>query len=364
MARANDITTTPTTSPHPGVRHEFTQFGRRWASSLTRLVELSVQLDDSGEWALDGSPTCAHWIAATLDIEVATAREWLRIGRALRTLPATSTAFADGALSFTKARALTRIATEANEHELLDIAATTPAGHLGRALAAWSARHENETERHRRHRRHRGLTWRTEPDGMVTATLRLTPEQAAVLTTAVDAQVMRNDGREPDWHTEPDEPSNLTDSDNDATSSRECHPRWSTLAQQRVDALVALIAHGGSNVGTEIILHVRADGCTLDDGTPIADTVVERIAPTAALRTMIHDAESHPINVSGKHRHHTDRQKRVVKERDRHCIDCGDTTFLEFDHVPAYATTKRTLVEQTELRCSRCHARRHRDEPR
>ena len=360
MARVNEATTIPTTT-RPSIRGEFTRYGRRWSSSITQLIALSVELDDSGEWALDGSPTCAHWIGAMLDIEIGTAREWLRIGRALAELPTTSLAFANGDLSFTKVRSLTRVATAANEAELLEIAERTPAGDLGRALAAWSARNEDEHHRDRRHRRDRGLHWRTEPDGMVTASLRMTPEQAAILTAAVDEQVMRSDGREP---AEPTDVVDPTERGNDATASRESHPRWASLAQQRVDALVDIVSAGGSNVVTEVVLHVRADGCTLDDGTPIGGSIVERIADTSALRAMIHDAESHPINVSGKHRHHTERQKLVVKERDRQCVDCGSSDFLQHDHVPAFEQTKRTLVEETELRCSRCHQARHRREGR
>ena len=356
MARVHEGTTIPTAA-RPGIRGEFTRFGRRWSSSITQLISLSVELDDSGEWALDGSPTCAHWIAATLDIEIGTAREWLRIGRALADLPMTSNAFTTGGLSFTKVRSLTRLATAANETELLEIAERSPAGDLGRALAAWSAHNEDAHERDRRHRRDRGLRWRTEPDGMVTASMRLTPAQAAVLTAAVDEHVMRSDDREP---ADPTDVVDPTERGNDATASRESHPRWASLAQQRVDALIDIISAGGTNVVTEVILHVRADGCTLDDGTPIGGSIVERIADTSTLRAMIHDAESHPINVSGRHRHHTKRQKLVVKERDQRCVDCGSTDFLEHDHVPDFNHSKRTLVEETELRCSRCHTARHR----
>ena len=287
MARVNEATTIPT-GTRPSVRGEFTRYGRRWSSSITQLIALSVELDDSGEWALDGSPTCAHWIAATLDIEIGTAREWPRIARALAHLPMTTNAFTNRGLSFT---------------------------------------------------------------------MRLTPARAAILTAAVDEHVMRSDGREP---ADPTDALDPTERGNDATASRESHPRWASLAQQRVDALIDIISAGGTNVVTEVILHVRADGCTLDDGTPIGGSIVERIADTSTLRAMIHDAESHPINVSGRHRHHTKRQKLVVKERDQRCVDCGSTDFLEHDHVPDFNHSKRTLVEETELRCSRCHTARHR----
>lgn len=342
------------------LRAAVVRFGRRYAASLQQLVTLSAQLDESGEWALDGAPTCAHWIASALDVEVATAREWIRIGRCLSSLPAIGAAFAAGELSFTKVRSLTRLATADNEAELLEIACRTPAGALGRTLAAWSARNEAEQERHRRHRRQRSLRWRVEPDGLVAGSFRLTPEQAAVLIAAVDSQVMRSDGRETTPLGHDGAPnSGVTERGEDATALRGSRRAWSSLAQQRADALVDLLSGGGAGVAAEVILHVRGDGCTLDDGTPIAGSVVERIAGGAALRAMIHDAEGRPINVSGRHRRHTDRQKRVVKERDRQCVDCGGHDFLEYDHVPAFETSGRTLVDESELRCARCHRLRH-----
>ena len=98
---------------------------------------------------------------------------------------------------------------------------------------------------------------------------------------------------------------------------------WPTIAQQHADALVGLLREGTGPTVTEIVLHVRSDGCTLDDGTPIPSTVIERIAPTAFLRALIHDAEGNPIDASNKRRHPTTRQQRVVHERDRACVDCG-----------------------------------------
>jgi len=107
---------------------------RVWSRSQHDII---VAAADSAEWVLAGSPTPAHWLAAVADIEPATAREWVRIGRQLRELPATADAFANGHISYSKVRALTRIATAVNERELLDMALDVPAGDLARALAAW-----------------------------------------------------------------------------------------------------------------------------------------------------------------------------------------------------------------------------------
>jgi hypothetical protein len=69
---------------------------------------------------------------------------------------------------------------------------------------------------------------------------------------------------------------------------------------RRADALVGLVTGGGAKVATEVIVHVRADGASLDDGTPITGALAERLVPRSATRAMIHDAESHPTDVSGK----------------------------------------------------------------
>ena len=88
-------------------------------------------------------------------------------------------------------------------------------------------------------------------------------------------------------------------------------------------------------------------------------SVVERIAPEAFIRALIHDADNRPINASAKRRHPTTRQKRVVKERDRVCVDCGATTLHHYDHVPDFDVTSHTVVDELQLRCAPCHQRRH-----
>lgn len=305
------------------------------------VVQVAAAFADSEEWVVAGSPTAAHWIAQAADIEVSTAREWIRVGRCLRTLPASADAFTRGVVSYSKIRTLTRFATADNEAELLALAERTPAGHLGRAIAAWLERTSSAEQLERHQHRRRSCSWRTEPDGMTTFTVRLAPLTAGVLIARLEQAVMKMVAR------------------------REESGDWPTLAQQYADAVAAVaevVFDRGSErrVGQfEVVLHVRADGCTLDDGSPIPGSVVERVAPTGFLRALIHDAEGRPVNASSRRRHPTVRQKRVVTERDQHCVDCGASSLLEYDHVPDYAVSGRTVVEELQLRCAPCHAKRH-----
>jgi len=42
-------------------------------------------------------------------------------------------------------------------------------------------------------------------------------------------------------------------------------------------------------------VHVRAGGNSLDDGTPVSDTIVERLAPHSFIRALIHDIDGNPL---------------------------------------------------------------------
>ena len=301
-----------------------------------QVVHLAAAFADSGEWAMDGYATAGRWIAHHLDVALRTANEWIRVGRALQDLPATSDALAAQTISFSKAKELTRSATPQNERDLLSIAETVPAARLGVEIAAWLNRNQPEEQLDKSQHNSRSLAWRTEPDGTVSFFTRLTPMQAGRLIAAVDASVMAQ-----------------------SLALRSTDDEWPSLAQQRADALVDVATSGGANIETEVVLHVRSDGATLDDGTPITGTAVAQVIEESFIRALVHDAEGRPINASSRQRHPTARQRRVVKERDRVCVDCGSPDLLQYDHVPDFAESKRTVVDELQLRCAPCHTFRH-----
>ena len=134
---------------------------------------------------------------------------------------------------------------------------------------------------------------------------------------------------------------------------------WPTVAQQHADAVEALLTEGTGRVDTEVVLHVRGDGNTLDDGTPIPDSVVAGLIPQSFISALIHDSAGNPIDATNRRRQPTRRQRRLVKERDRSCVDCGRADLLEYDHVPAYEQTGHTVTTELRLRCAPCHERRH-----
>jgi hypothetical protein len=80
------------------------------AAAECRFLQLLAEFDDRGGWCGDGIRSCAHWLAWRAGMSLRTGVERLRVAHALRNLPRITEAFAAGKLSYSKVRAITRIA--------------------------------------------------------------------------------------------------------------------------------------------------------------------------------------------------------------------------------------------------------------
>ena len=80
--------------------------------------------------------SCAQWLSWKCQLSSGTAREHVRVARALRDLPVIRAQFAAGRLSYAKVRALTRIATPATEAGLAELAGPMTANQLERFARA------------------------------------------------------------------------------------------------------------------------------------------------------------------------------------------------------------------------------------
>jgi hypothetical protein len=310
--------------PAERLEAEVIDLAGRLAAGTYELLVLVGELDHRGSWATWGSLTCAAWLADTCDIEISTARTQVRVARAMRAFPALDAAMASGDVSYAKARVLASCLTDENVDDLLSIAETTPAGKLGAAIAAWSRRHEDPDAIRRRQHDARGISWRTEPDGTVLATLRLTPEDAGAFCATIDTQVTRTNA-----------------------------PAGATLAQQRADALMTVLTGGGGSVTTEVVVHVTADGAALTDGTPLSDHAVTSLLPDAFVSLLLHDTDRQPIDASPRRRHPTRRQRRVLDQSSTECQHpgCHATAFLQFDHIQPYEQGGPTVLANLQRLC-------------
>ena len=154
------------------------------AAATCRFLVLLADFDARRGWASWEMTSCAAWLSWKCQMTAGTAREHVRVARALRDLPVIRADFAAGRLSYAKVRALTRIATPDNEQGLAEIAGPMTGNQLERfARAHRQVSHADDDQARVRRR----LTWRLEDDGSLACTFRLPPLAGAVLLQALRA---------------------------------------------------------------------------------------------------------------------------------------------------------------------------------
>ncbi len=164
------------------------------SAATFRLLLLIAEFDARRAWAGWGIGSCAHWLNWKCGIGMNAAREKVRVARALGELPLISAAFERGEVSYSKVRAMTRVANADNEDYLLNIARHGTAAHVEglvrryrrvQALEDANAAHAN-----------RVLSYFFDSAGGFIFHGQLTAEQGALFVKALDAarDALREDG--------------------------------------------------------------------------------------------------------------------------------------------------------------------------
>ena len=162
---------------------EIAELSVRLDAATHRLLACIRQFDAANGWRAQGALTCAHWLSWRVGLDLATARERVRVARALGGLPAIDGALAAGTLSYAKVRALTRVATPANEATLLEMALCATGGQLERICRGYrSARGQDDPIPPEA----RSLRRRPLPGGMVKLEIVLSPDEADLVVRALD----------------------------------------------------------------------------------------------------------------------------------------------------------------------------------
>ena len=139
-----------------------------------RLAAVLRELDARDHF--DGKPVrLARWLHDNFGLTFGAAREKVRTARALGNLPLIDGAFRDGELSFSKVRALTRVATPDNEADLLERARTMSADAVEQLVRR--VKHNDCLEDVQVMIRSRALSTRWDETGMLVVQGKLTPEQ-------------------------------------------------------------------------------------------------------------------------------------------------------------------------------------------
>src|SRR5215472_1527729 len=115
---------------------EIAELAAHLDAATARLLDLIREFDARGGWG-NGFSSCAHWLAWRVGLELGAAREHVRVARALGSLPRLSQALACGELSYSKVRALTRVATPKTEERLLAVGRAGTAEHVELIVRGW-----------------------------------------------------------------------------------------------------------------------------------------------------------------------------------------------------------------------------------
>jgi len=170
------------------LEREITELASHIHAATCRWLGLVAEFDRREGWAAWGCRSCAHWVSWRCGIAPAAAREHVRVARRLERLPAIRAAFAQGQLSYSKVRALTRVEGVVREGELLELARHASAAQLERLVRAY--RGVVAVERGAcGGRPERWLCWSEDDAGALLLRARLPAEEGALVIAALEAAV-------------------------------------------------------------------------------------------------------------------------------------------------------------------------------
>ena len=283
------------------------------------------------------------------------AREKVRTAHALRSLPAISAAFAEGRLSYSKVRALTRVAEVHDEDLLLAYALDATAENVEercrqiRNVAPESVHHA------RRAWANRSLTmWRDEGRGLMRLTVEVPIEEGELIVRAIDCAVAAGEV--------------TTDIDPDAVAES----KGTAWRAQQADALVAVVksyldgGHGGEGGSTadhyQVVVH--ADAKSLRGGAGCSDLPIEtvkRLLCDCSFVTVFEDENGNPLDVGRKQRTVSTPLRRALYARDRGCTfpGCHRKRYLDGHHLEHWINGGETKPDNMTLLCTYHHRLLH-----
>ncbi len=358
-------------------------------AATQRMLMLIRIHDESGAWRAVGIASCAQWLAWKCGMAPATARERVRVARALGELPQIDEAFSKGLVSYSKVRAMTRVATRENEEKLLHTAKGATAGQLevicrGLRTVGQEPRAVREVER-----------WviRKRGDGdFVRIEAQLHPDEAALVMKALDA--LRDDSRvglagngaavsaPDDASAEASDLENSSPVSPDASAEASSDEAAPPPRPSRADALMKLADYSlssptGAGVADEpkrhggdratLFIHVTenhlagARTAALEDGTRLSVETLRRIGCDAGLIPVLTTEDGAPLDVGRKSRSIPPAIRRALGVRDRTCRfpGCDHQRWLDAHHIEHWLHGGETKLSNLVSLCPTHHRLLH-----
>jgi hypothetical protein len=155
-----------------------------------RWLSLIAEFDRRHGWSDGATQSCAHWLNWKCGLDLGAAREKVRVAHALTNLPRIAASMACGELSYSKARALTRVACANTEEYFLSIALHGTAAHVEKLVRGYRrAKEAEELSRDAQQQATRGISYFYDSDGSLVLKARLPAEIGALVIKALDAAV-------------------------------------------------------------------------------------------------------------------------------------------------------------------------------
>jgi hypothetical protein len=313
-----------------------------------RLLALVRAFDDRMGWAKWSFRNCAEWLAWRCGISLSAAREKVRTAQALRNLPAIGAAFADGRLSYSKVRALTRVVESHDEDSLLEYALRATAAQVEeRCRQIRNSRPQSASIAQRAWERRALTLWRDAARGVMRVSVEVPIEEGELIAQALDRAVAGGEAAE--------------GIEFDANAWR----------AQQADALVAIaktylgggVAAAGSAADRyQVVVHV--DEKSLRGGIGRADLpvdTVKRLSCDGSVVTVTETESGAPLDVGRKQRTVPTQMKRALWARDRGCSfpGCDRKHYVDAHHIEHWAEGGATSLDNLTLLCSHHHRLLH-----
>jgi Domain of unknown function (DUF222)/HNH endonuclease len=344
-----------------------------------------------GKWA--GMRSCAEWVAWQCGVDPRTAREQVRVAKALGEHPLVHAAFARGELSYSKVRALTRMGEGYSEDELISLARHGTAAQLeriARAVRRISAAEADEVYEGRY------LSWFWEDDGSLSVHGNLPAEDGALLVQAFDAArdaIWERASEDDDFdggrgsaEPSPDrgsaEPSTNRGSAEPSTNRGSAEPTHSE--PRHVTNAEALAAMADRSLSTsprertggdrhQIVIHV--DQAAFTGELPGSGSASEQVPPPAiegagavtaetarrlacdASVVLLRELDGKPVSVGRKTRTIPPSIRRALGSRDRTCRfpGCERRRFLDAHHIKHWVHGGETRLDNLVHLCRHHH---------
>ena len=317
-------------------------------TTLFRYLELIREFDERRGWLAYGYSDCAHWLSHRCAVSLQTAHDHLRVALALKDLPLTSAGLKEGTLSYSKVRALVRLATTANEVELIAFAREVTASRLEYRIRELKNGEEGSFGDAHRVQEARCLKRTVQAStGMVKLEVVLPAESGELVMKALEQATVDED---------PITPSDY----------------FARQADALVDLARAYLAGpvaGPSErrtTGTadhyQVLIHV--DESALRGAGGRADLPLEsvkRLLCDSGAVPLVENGDGEPLSVGRKQRTVPPAIRRALIARDRQCAfpGCTHERYLDAHHVRHWADGGQTGVDNLVLLCTQHHRAVH-----